>query len=312
MLSPVRVRLGVKGHRPLVLAAVLAALVALGPAAASADAAKVTFIGDSKSAAIEYSTTAKQLLAKGHKLRRDLKVCRRLVAQSCRYNGVRPLTALGAVKKYGRGLGTVLVVDVGYNDSSATYKKQMVTVVKAARARGVKGIVWVNLRVVRGHMANYRGINAAISNVYKRRPIVYLANWNAYSRNHPAWFPKGGDGIHLTQAGAIGLVKLVRKYIARAANGPRQTSAVAAVTGSSGTGGTEAAPAPQSEEQAAAEGSSASAASSLAVGRNLSSTGGSASVSGVLPFVGGALLMLFLIVVTVKAGRGRLGRSPAA
>jgi hypothetical protein len=28
--------------------------------------------------------------------------------------------------------------------------------------------------------------------------------------------------------------------------------------------------------------------------------------------VGGALLMLFLIVVTVKAGRGRLGRSPAA
>jgi hypothetical protein len=312
MLSPVRVRLGVKGHRPLVLAAVLAALVALGPAAASADAAKVTFIGDSKSAAIEYSTTAKQLLAKGHKLRRDLKVCRRLVAQSCRYNNVRPLTALQVVKKWGRNLGTVLVVDVGYNDSSATYKKQMVTVVKAARARGVKGIVWVNLRVVRGHTANYRGINAAISNVYKRRPIVYLANWNAYSRNHPAWFPKGGDGIHLTQAGAIGLVKLVRKYIARAANGPRNSALAAGTTATSAGGGPQAAPAPQPEEPAAQE-SAASTGYSPAVGRNLGgSSSGSASVSGVLPFVGGALLMLFLIVVTVKAGRGRLGRSPAA
>jgi hypothetical protein len=35
-------------------------------------------------------------------------------------------------------------------------------------------------------------------------------------------------------------------------------------------------------------------------------------VSGVLAFVGGALLMLFLLVVPVKAGRGRLDRSHAA
>ena len=61
----------------LVLSAVLAAAVVLGPGAGSAHATTVTFIGDSKAAGIELSPRAKRLLARGHEMRRDLKVCRR-------------------------------------------------------------------------------------------------------------------------------------------------------------------------------------------------------------------------------------------
>jgi lysophospholipase L1-like esterase len=299
MLFRMARRSGVPGRRTLLLATVLAALVALGPAAGSAGAVKLTFIGDSKAAGIEYSAQAKRLLARGHNVRRDLKVCRRLVAQSCVYQRVRPLTALQAVRYYGTGLGTVLVVDVGYNDSSATYRKQMETVVKAAKVRGVKGIVWVNLRAVR---PDYRKINAIINSVAERRPIIYVANWNAYTRGKPAsWF--GKDGIHLTGAGAVGLVKLVRKYIPLAAQGPRDT--VAREVAADPAEEPEAAPAeaPPTTTGTGVEDAELTA-SSPPVGPNLGGPGGgSTGLSGFLPFAGGAALMLFLILVTVKRRR---------
>jgi hypothetical protein len=299
MLSGMARRSGVPRRRTLLLATVLAALVALGPAAGSAGAVKLTFLGDSKAAGIEYNAQAKRLLARGHNVRRDLKVCRRLVAQSCVYQGVRPLTALQAVRYYGTGLGTVLVVDVGYNDSSATYRKQMETVVKAAKARGVKGIVWVNLRAVR---PDYRKINAIIAQVAQRRPIIYVANWNAYTRDKPAsWF--GSDGIHVTGAGAVGLVRLIRKYIPLAAQGPRDT--VAREVAADLAEEPEAAPAQAPPTTTATDADDTElTASSPPVGPNLGGPGGgSTGLSGFLPFAGGAALMLFLVLVTVTRRR---------
>src|SRR5262245_57962322 len=134
-----RMRSGVAGS--LVLVTLLAALVALGPAAESASAVKLTFIGDSKAAGINFSRKAKRLLARGNDVRRDLRVCRRLVAPSCAYPaGVYPRTALEAIRHYGTDLGRVLVIDVGYNDSSTTYRSQLNTVMRAALARDVKEI----------------------------------------------------------------------------------------------------------------------------------------------------------------------------
>ena len=284
----------------LILVGLVTALAALGPGAATADAVKFTFIGDSKAAMIEYSAPAKRLLARGHNVRRDLKVCRRLVAPSCAYQGVTPLTALNAIKRYGRTLGPVLVIDVGYNDSSATYRSQMEQVVRAAKARGVKGIVWVNLRVVPGH-SDYRRINAIIADVVERRPILYLANWNTYSRGKPAWFPPGGDGIHLTSAGAVGLVRLVRRYVARAAQGPRDTSVSPLAPADSGTAEPAATPSDSATVTATKDEEAALTANSPPVGQNLSSADSdSGSLGGVLVFAGGAALMLFLVFVTVK------------
>jgi hypothetical protein len=295
MLFSMRTRLGVAG---VVAVAVLAALVALGPAAQSASAVELTFIGDSKAAAIEFSGKAKRLLSRGHDVRRDLKVCRRLVAPSCEYLGVTPRTALEVVRHHGTDLGTVLVIDVGYNDSSSTYRSQLNQVMRAALSREVDGVVWVNLRAVR---ADYGRINSIINRARSRWPQLYVANWNRHSDGHPGWFsPTIADGIHLTKAGAVGLVKLVRRYIPLAAEGPRET--VAAVSTSEAPTPTEA-PATTEEESAATDLS----ANSPAVGSNLGG-GGSTGLGDVLPFVAGAALMLFLIFVTVK----RRGAAPSS
>ena len=285
----------------LILVGLVTALAALGPSAATADAVRFTFIGDSKAAAIEFSPPAQRLLARGNIVRRDLKVCRRLVAPSCSYQGVTPTTALQAIRNYGRTLGRVLVIDVGYNDSSATYKPQLEQVVRAAKARGVKGIVWVNLRVVPAH-PDYRRINAIIAEAGRRRPILYVANWNAYTRGKPAsWF--GSDGIHLTSEGAVGLVRLVRRYVTLAAEGAADPASSQAAAGVPGTVEDEPATAPADsptttvaeDEEAALTGNSPP------VGPNLgSSHGGSGGLGGFLVFAGGAALMLFLILVTVK------------
>lgn len=294
---------GAPGRRTLLLATVLGALVALGPAAGSAGAVRLTFIGDSKAAGIEYSPQAKRLLARGHIVRRDLKVCRRLVAPSCTYTppggpSVTPLTALQAVRRYGTALGRVLVIDVGYNDSSATYRHQMTRVIQAARARGVQGIVWVNLKATR---ADYGRINAIIAQTARQRPIVHVANWNAYSRDRTSWFqPRDDEKIHLTSAGAVGLVRLVRRHIPLAAQGAGAAAAQASA---------DPAEEPETAEEPAATAETETAeveltASSPPVGPNLGGPGGgSTGLSGFLPFAGGAALMLFLILVTVKRRR---------
>ena len=293
MLVGMRRASGVGRRGTVLLAVVVAALAALGPAAAPAAAAKVTFIGDSKAAAIEMSPAAQRLLARGHTMRRDLKVCRRLVRPSCSYRGVTPLTALQAIRRYGRTLGNVLVIDVGYNDSSATYRQQLGQVVRAAKNRGVKGIVWVNLRVVPEH-PDYRQINTIIGEEAGRRPILYVANWNGHARTKPAsWF--GRDGIHLTSTGAMGLVRFVRRHIALAAQGPRTLAARPAPAPDPVVTPVGAPATTQEDEDAVLT------AGSPPVGPNLGGPdGGSTGMSGFLPFAGGAALMLFLVVVTVK------------
>jgi hypothetical protein len=303
-----RARLGLAGRRPLYLAALLAALCALGPAAGSASAVKLTYIGDSKAAAIEFSPAAQRLLARGHNVRRDLKVCRRLVARSCPYQGVTPTTALGAIRHYGTALGTVLVVDVGYNDTSSTYRGQLNQVMRAALNRGVKGVVWVNLRAkgLRPAHPDYAKINAIINQSLQRWPQLYVANWNAYTRGKPAsWF--GHDGIHLTSAGAVGLVRLVRQWIPRAAQGPRPVSAQLGFDYPAGPGTFGEVVFGQAQTSGEAQNDAQLIANSPPVGSNLGGgAGGATGLRSVLTFAGGAAIMLFLIVVTTQAARRRL------
>jgi hypothetical protein len=296
MLFHMRTRSGVAG--PLVLVALLAALAALGPGAGSAGAVKLTFIGDSKAAAIEFSRKAKRLLSRGHDVRRDLRVCRRLVAPSCAYPpGVYPRSTLETIRHYGTDLGRVIVVDVGYNDSSTTYRRHLDRVMRAAIDRGVEGVVWMNLSTPR---ADYRRINRIIRQARERHPRLYLANWNKYSRGHPGWFSEShGDGIHLDAPGAVALVRLVRRYIPLAAEGPREPAAGQAVT-------------PSQPEVTPAETATGTTAAELTgnsppVGSNLGGGGGgSLGLSGILPFAAGAALMLFLIFATLK----RRGAAP--
>jgi hypothetical protein len=93
----------------------------------------------------------------------------------------------------------------------------------------------------------------------------------------------------------------VRKYIPRAAEGPREV----AVDASSQTPAIteDAAPATTTDAAPATETATAAAdltAGSPAVGSNLGGDGGSTGLGSFLPFVGGAALMLFLVLVIVK------------
>ena len=154
-------RLGVLG--PLLLFVALAASSAATAAPArTLPALRATFVGDSVAASISYVPTAQARLERGMHVRLDLAVCRRLVEPSCSYGGSAPSTALQAVEAYGHALGKVLIVKVGYNESSAGYAQGIDRVMRAALADGAKRVVWVTLREQGGYSGLYHATNAVI------------------------------------------------------------------------------------------------------------------------------------------------------
>jgi hypothetical protein len=201
------------------LVAILIALVALSVDAASADPAakpKVTFVGDSVSESIDYTTSARRILQSRFAIRFDLATCRRLVEPSCAFEGAKPRTALEAVEGYGPALGEVLVVSVGYNEGSARYGRGIDLVLRAARQAGAEAVVWLTLREAGRHEDVYRTTNAAIRNAAERWPELVVADWNAHSAGR-TWFR--ADGLHLTPVGAEALARFLRPRVLRAARG---------------------------------------------------------------------------------------------
>jgi hypothetical protein len=194
-----------------VLAVLAAACLAGATAAEAQGPVRVTFVGDSVPASISYIPAAQAQLRRGLDVRLDLKVCRRLVQPSCTYQGTTPSSALEAVKGYGRSLGRVLVVNVGYNESADGYRQGIDRVMRAALAQGASGVVWVTLRETRDI---YRWTNVAIKTAAKRWPQLVVAEWNAYSSGKP-WF--GDDGLHLTPTGATALASFLRPFVWKAA-----------------------------------------------------------------------------------------------
>ena len=138
-------------------------------------------------------------------------LCRRLVQASCRFRGATPTTALQAVRGYGRSLGRVLVVNVGYNEEPQGYGDGIDRVMRSALGQGARGVVWVTLRETRGI---YHATNVAIRAAARRWPQLVVADWNAYSSGR-LWF--GDDGLHLTNAGASGLAAFLRPFVLKAA-----------------------------------------------------------------------------------------------
>jgi hypothetical protein len=195
--------------------AVLLALLALVAAAAAATAApakrpppRVTMIGDSVSAALDYVSDARSFLGRGLDFRFVLDVCRRLVAPSCSYQGVTPATGLQVVLAGGRSLGRLVIMDVGYNDYASSYRADLDRVMRALTAAKVTTVIWVTLRETRG---TYRGINEVIRNARKRWHQLVVADWNAWSQGQP-WFGDS-EGLHLNGSGAMGLARLLRPLI---------------------------------------------------------------------------------------------------
>jgi hypothetical protein len=196
----------------LAAATLLAALLGATSATAKPSAipkTRVTIIGDSIAASFSYVAGAKRYLGKGLDLRTDALVCRRLVAASCAFQGATPATALQVVGAQGHALGSVVVINVGYNDWAAVYDVDRV--MRALKAAGVQHVVWVTLREAGANASIYAQSNARIRSAGKRyRKSLVIADWNAYSRGRP-WFRE--DGLHLTNSGAFGLARLLRPLV---------------------------------------------------------------------------------------------------
>ena len=194
----------------------LAVTAAVLPCAASAPAqpsaptkTRVTVIGDSITASFNYVASAKRYLGKGLDLRSDAIVCRRLVAASCTFQGTTPPTVLEVVGAQGHALGSVVVINVGYNDWAAVYDVDRV--MKALKAARVRHVIWVTLREAGSNASIYAQSNARIRSAAKRwRSRLVIADWNAYSRGK-SWFRE--DGLHLTSSGALGLARLLRPLV---------------------------------------------------------------------------------------------------
>ena len=179
-------------------------LLAAGPATA-AEKPRVTVIGDSVQASFSYVPKAVSRLGRGFDLKLDAVVCRRLISSSCTHNGVTPKTALQVIQSKGPALGSVVVMNVGYNEGSGTYDVN--AVMRALRKAKVKSVVWVTLRERR---SLYAAINGRIRQAAGRWKGFAVVDWNAASAGKP-WF--GSDGLHLNSAGAFALSGLLRQKV---------------------------------------------------------------------------------------------------
>ncbi len=121
------------------------------------------------------------------------------------FQGTKPKTALEVVAARSRSLGSVVVVNVGYNDWAAVYDVDRV--MRALDGAGVHSAIWVTLRAT---TPNYAQNNARIFKAKRRWKRLFVADWNAYSRGKP-WFRS--DGLHLTTTGAQGLARLLRPLV---------------------------------------------------------------------------------------------------
>ena len=195
----------------IMLAAAGVVLLALAVHASAQPAAKtrVTVIGDSVTASFNYVAAARRYLGKGLDLRSDAVVCRRLVATSCPFQGATPSTALDVVTVEGHRLGSVVVINVGYNDWVAVYDVDRV--MRALKAAGVHTVIWVTLKEAGSYASIYAQTNARIRRADRRwRNSMVVADWNAYSRGKP-WF--GEDGLHLSATGAMRLARFLRPLV---------------------------------------------------------------------------------------------------
>ena len=192
-----------------VVALAAAALLATASASAGESAKpRVTVIGDSITASFDYVPSATRYLGKGLDLRSDAVVCRRLVAKSCPFHGSTPPTALQVIGARSHSLGSVVVINVGYNDWAAVYDVDRV--MRALRAAGVERVVWVTLREASSNATLYAQSNGRIRAADRTWKSLVVADWSAYSRGKP-WFRE--DGLHLTVSGAHGLARLLRPLV---------------------------------------------------------------------------------------------------
>ena len=189
------------------------------------------------------------------------------------------LGAIGMFQSAGPALGDVVVLDLGYNDSSdPTVFRERIDGAMAALA-GVKHVIWLNQHEFRPDRA---GMNAELFAAASRYANLEVVDWNAEVVAHPEHVY--GDAIHLTPAGQAAMAALVRQDFDRFVTSLTPTTTAAPTT----TTPTVSTPRPGSQQAA---------------------RGGAAADTGMdrdtVVVVAAGVVALVLVVVTVVARRRR-------
>jgi hypothetical protein len=192
--------------------AVLTAVVVACALAASAGAQKraplqhVTIFGDSSAAALNWDSTARDVIERGNRVTYELRPCGRLTTPGCLTTPVP--SVLSEVRTLGRKIGPTVIVLVGYNDDPHVYAEGIDKVLHAMRGRGVTQVLWLTLRPV---YKQYRITNEVIRGASRRFSWMKVVDWGKYSMNHPAWF--GSDGIHFNGTGAVAFAEYLHRTL---------------------------------------------------------------------------------------------------
>lgn len=196
--------------RRFAAAGIMVGLLALpGSAGAAREPGRVTMITDSVGGVIYWVQPALDELSNGLDFQLETKTCRKLVAAGCWAYDESPPSALETVRELGPGLGTVLIVDVGYNDLSEGYAAGLDQVMGAALAAGVRRVVWVTLEESEPTWAE---INAQIRAAAARWPQLVVADWAAASAGKP-WFL---DDAHMSAEGGVQFARFLRPIVLEA------------------------------------------------------------------------------------------------
>ena len=179
---------------------------------------RMLVVGDSAMAALEVYTEAKAAVAWAE-VYYDSDNCRRLVHPSCLSDttGRVPNTGLEAIVA-APGPFDVVYVDVGHNDwFDDDFAWQFDVIVQASRAQGAKVILWAtyteqpNIRDEARRAYAWNNWYLRYLTSLPQYSDVLVADWNAYSWNHPDWF---WDGTHLYRAGAWGQAQFLSEQLA--------------------------------------------------------------------------------------------------
>jgi len=204
-----------KGRYTAVLAVLVVQVALSTPTAGAAAAAqpdRITVIGDSILTAVEWNPEPLAILEHGlPPVDLQIAVCRTLIGPGCPFDGERPSSLIDVVTELGNGIGSTVVVEVGYNDPEARFAAAVDESVRALLAAGVRRILWVNYH---DWVPLYAQLNADLARAVAKYPQVTIVDWQADSLNRYSWFQS--DGVHLVLQGAVALATLVHQALAAA------------------------------------------------------------------------------------------------
>lgn len=186
------------------------------------DLQRVLAVGDSTMTGIRWYDTFDAL--RGASWTFDGESCRKLVLPSCRgREGRRPTTVVEAIESR-PDVFDVVVIMTGYNDGATTFAADFDRVMAAARAQGVRRVVWLTYsREVDTDLGGEEYRLFDFQNSYLRWAAtqyddLVVVEWAEATRSFPEWLHD--DGIHLTHVGSYGNADFMSRAVAMATGQP--------------------------------------------------------------------------------------------